>query len=81
MKFKNSKAVWTIAVIAAVAVLCLVLSACGSSNHDANIDTGVVIDKSSKRVTILEDDGERDVHNFRNSKKCLVGQRWPDCKK
>jgi len=58
--------------------------ACGSGNSepvDANIDTGVVIDKSSKRVTILEDDGERDTHKFRNSKKCLVGQRWPDCKK
>jgi hypothetical protein len=61
------------------------LAACNNdddeTNHDG-VDTGVVVDRSRKSVTILEDDGERDSHRVSKStsRKCSVGERWPACK-
>jgi len=55
------------------------LTACAGESD--GIDSGVVIKKTHKRVTILEDDGETDKHKYRNSKRCKVGDRWPDCKR
>lgn len=70
-------------VVAAVVigiVLASLLAACGGTDsHDADIDSGVVVKRTHKRVTVLEDDHEYDTHRLRG-KKCQVGSRWPDCK-
>lgn len=60
------------------------LVGCASTeSEDAGIDTGVVISKTRKSVTVLEDDGEKDKHRVSKSvaRRCSVGERWPDCKK
>lgn len=57
------------------------MTACSTEDsHDLDIDSGVVIKRTHKRVTVLEDDGEKDSHRLRG-KKCQVGSRWPDCKR
>lgn len=64
------------------------LAACGESDIDADIDTGVVtkvqyVKKGSYRITVLEDDGEDDAHKVSAivAANCSVGKRWPDCKR
>jgi hypothetical protein len=59
----------------------VVVTSMGACGSDDSVDSGVVIKKSSKWVTIREDDGEKEKHRYRNIFKCKIGDRWPDCKK
>lgn len=74
------------AALAAVMIV-VSLAACGDGEAveatDVSIDTGVVVSKSRKSVTVLEDDGEKDTHRVSKSvsRRCSVGERWPDCKR
>ncbi len=80
----------TVAIVAAILLfimLIFVLVSCvntGSSettNH--GIDSGVVTKSSKGKIAVREDDGETDTHRVSTkvAKKCVVGKRWPDCKK
>lgn len=71
-----------------VAMISVVLTSsfmvgCGSTEEDSGVDTGVVISRARKSVTVLEDDGETDRHRVSKSisRRCSVGERWPDCKR
>lgn len=71
---------------AALAAMMMLVSmaACGGSEEvDNGVDTGVVISRSKRSVTIMEDDGEKDKHSVSKSvsRRCSVGKRWPDCKR
>jgi hypothetical protein len=60
------------------------LAACGNDVEDVDngVDTGVVISRARKSVTVMEDDGEKDTHRVSKSvsRQCSVGERWPECK-
>ena len=72
-----------IAVVLTSILAASMLSACGgSAEPEDGIDTGVVIERSRRVVVVLEDDGEKDKHSIhKRSRKCQVGERWPDCKR
>ena len=71
----------------AIAIVMLPLAACDNSSssgdHDANIDSGRVVSNNGKKIKVYEDDHEYDSYKVdkKTAKKCIVGKRWPDCKK
>jgi predicted secreted protein len=75
------------AALAASVMVLASLTACsdGESHEpvDLNIDSGVVVKRDRRHVTVREDDGETDKYTVSKSvsRKCAVGKRWPACKK
>lgn len=76
----------TVSIVASL-MLASALVGCGNTTpaepEDKGVDTGVVVSRARKSVTVLEDDGEKDTHRVTKSvsRRCSVGERWPDCKK
>jgi hypothetical protein len=77
-------AVIVLALIFGVVAFCSNRSPSATSTTqevDREIDTGVIISKTRRSVTVREDDGEIDKHTVSKAKarNCKVGERWPGC--
>lgn len=80
---KTNRTVLGILAALLVVGIIFVLVNCAGSEVDSSIDSGKVVHKSGNKITVLEDDGERDTHRVSKSVylKCSVGERWPNCKR
>jgi hypothetical protein len=66
--------------VVVIAALGFSMTAC--NKREVDNDPGTVVERSRRVVVVLEDDGEREKHSIhKRSRKCQVGERWPECKK